>query len=187
MAAMAAGSGPRLVRHIAVVGLMGSGKSSVGSRIAATLGWPMRDSDADIEASQGHTVRELRDTLGTDAMHALESRQLLDALAAPGMSVVCPAASVADDDACLAALGQADVAVVFLTVDPAIAAKRFAPGDHRPWYGSDPVVFLAAQAATRYPRFRSVNPVELATDTNTPDEVAALALAQLAARGVHWA
>jgi hypothetical protein len=29
--------------------------------------------------------------------------------------------------------------------------------------------------------------VELATDTNTPDEVAALALAQLAARGVRWA
>lgn len=177
----------RLVRHVAVVGLMGSGKSSVGSRIAATLGWPMRDSDADIEAQQGHTVRELRASLGTDAMHALESRQLLDALAAPGSSVVCPAASVADDDACLAALARPDVAVVFLTVDPAIAAKRFAPGDHRPWYGADPVVFLAAQAATRYPRFRSFNPVELATDRHTPDEVAARALEQLAARGVRWA
>jgi shikimate kinase len=176
-----------IVRHIAVVGLMGSGKSSVGSRIAATLGWPIRDSDADIEAAEGHTVRELRDSLGTDAMHALEARQLLDALAAPGPSVVCPAAYVADDDACLAALARSEVAVVFLTVSPAVAATRFAPGDHRPWYGSDPVVFLAAQAVTRYPRFRSLNPVELATDTNTPDEVAALALAQLAARGVRWA
>ena len=166
---------------------MGSGKSSVGSRLAAALGWPLRDSDVDIEARDGRTVRELREDLGTDAMHAIEVAHLLSALAAEGSSVICPAAYVADDDACLLALSAPDVAVVFLTTQPEVAARRFTSGGHRPWYGEDPAVFLAEQAARRYPRFRSVNPVELATDNHDADELAALALEQLTARGVRWA
>ena len=92
------------VRHVAVVGMMGSGKTTVGSLLATLLGWPLRDSDADVEAREGRTVRQLRDELGVDAMHGLESRQLLSALADPGPSVVCPAASVVDVGACLGAL-----------------------------------------------------------------------------------
>lgn len=172
------------IRHVAVVGLMGSGKSSAGKRIAAALGWPVRDSDTDIEAREGRTVREIRDERGTEALHAIEVRHLLDALAGPGPSVVCPAAFVAEDDACIAALAGPGVAVVFLAADPAVAAMRFTSGEHRPWYGEDPAVFLAAQAAVRYPRFRSVHPIELSADAPLEDVVAS-ALEGLAARGVR--
>lgn len=176
--------GSATVRHVAVVGLMGSGKTTVGSRMAAMLGWPLRDSDVDIEAREGRTVRELRDELGTDAMHALEARQLLDALADPAPSVVCGAASIADDDACLAALRAPSVFVVFLTVDPALGALRFRAGAHRPWYGDDPARFLAEQAAVRYPRLRSLQPLEIATDRLAPAEIVREAAAALASRGL---
>lgn len=172
------------LQHVAVVGLMGSGKTTVGSRLAALLGWPLRDSDAEIEARLARTVRQLRGELGVDAMHDLEAQQLLDALAEPGPSVVCPAASVADVDACLAALGSPCVFVVFLTVEPTVAAKRFLTGGHRPWYGDDPAVFLARQASVRYPRLRSLHPLEVAADERTPDEVVRLVAATLAERGV---
>lgn len=172
------------VQHVAVVGLMGSGKTTVGSRLAALLGWRLRDSDAEIEARQGRTVRQLRDELGVDAMHQLEARQLLDALAEPGPSVVCPAASVADVDACLVALGRPGVFVVFLTVEPTVAATRFLAGEHRPWYGDDPAAFLARQASLRYPRFRSIHPLEIAADERTPEEIVRLVTASLARRGV---
>ncbi len=172
------------VAHVAVVGLMGAGKTTVGSRLAALLRWPLHDSDVEIEALRGRTVRQLRDELGVDAMHELEARQLLDALAGPGPSVVCPAASVVDVDACLAALRNAAVFVVFLTVAPAVAAGRFLAGEHRPWYGDDPAVFLAQQAAVRYPRIRALDPLEVAADDLTPEEIVRLVAASLAQRGV---
>src|SRR4029079_2295269 len=80
------------VTHVVIVGLMGSGKTTVGRELAARLGWPLRDSDREIEAATGHTVRALRDEIGVDAMHELEARQLLDALSSPGPAVVPPPA-----------------------------------------------------------------------------------------------
>ncbi len=68
------------VRHVVLVGLMGAGKTTVGRRLAARLGWPWHDSDADIEAATGLTVRDLRERDGVEAMHDLEAAQLLHAL-----------------------------------------------------------------------------------------------------------
>lgn len=167
------------IRHIAVVGLMGSGKTTVGARLARHFGRPLRDSDVEIEARQGRTVRQLRDELGVDAMHELEARQLLDALADPTPSVICPAAFVADDARCLEALGDPSVAVVLLTVEPLEAAARFVREDHRPWYGDDPADFLERQGRSRLPRLRALRPIEVATDGHSPDEVAGLAIAAL--------
>lgn len=172
-----------VARHVVVAGLMGSGKSTVGAILAARLGWPMSDSDATIEGMRGMTVRDLRDSIGVEAMHALEARHLLDALAEPGPSVICPAASVVESDACRVALAVADVAVILLVTSPDEAAQRFLTSEHRPWYGSDPRDFLARQAAARYPRYRAVADVELNTDRSTPDELADAALEALSAQG----
>jgi len=173
------------IRHVAVVGLMGSGKTTTGSRLADRLGWPLVDSDAEIEAKRGRTVRELRDELGVEAMHRIEAEEALGALAAPGPSVVCPAASVIDMEACLHALADPSVLLVFLTTDPAVAARRFLTGEHRPWFGDDPETFLARQALTRYPRIRALHPVEIATDVQSPDEIVAQLTDILAQRGVQ--
>lgn len=76
-------SGTSEPRHVAILGLMGSGKSTVGVALADRLGWPLVDSDVVIEASTGQTVREWRERSGTASLHALEADQLRDALAAP--------------------------------------------------------------------------------------------------------
>lgn len=178
------GAAPQGIRHVALVGLMGSGKTTVGRRLAPLLGWPLRDSDVEIEAAEGRTVRELAEALGEDAMHGFEERQLLAALADPHRSVISPAASVADSEACLAALAEPDVFVVFLAASPAVAAQRFRTGRHRPWFGPDPEVFLAEQATTRYPRLRALHPLEIATDDRTPEEIVALIAGRLRAPGV---
>ena len=111
------------VTHVVLVGLMGSGKSTVGRVLAERLGWPMRDSDREIELATGGTVKALRDEIGVDAMHDLEARQLLDALAIPGPAVVSPAASVIDVEACRDALRAPGVAVAFLSSSPAVPAQ----------------------------------------------------------------
>ena len=45
-----------LTRTIALVGMMGVGKSSIGRRLAARLGVPFRDADSEIEAAAGCSI-----------------------------------------------------------------------------------------------------------------------------------
>jgi shikimate kinase len=167
-------------RHVVVVGLMGAGKSAVGRRLARRLGWTWRDSDADIEADTGLTVRELRDREGVDAMHAREARQLLDALAGPGPSVISAAASAVDVPECRAALRAPGVAVVWLRAAPAVLARRFRSRDaHRPEYGDSRETFLAEQAARRDPLFASLDPIVIDINAITAAQAAAQAIEAL--------
>jgi len=160
------------MRHIVLVGLMGSGKTTVGRLVAAELGWPLRDSDTEIEAMEGRTVRELDQTVGTVAMHALEADALLASLASPVPSVVLAAASTIEDETCAAALRDPALLVAWRRISPATAAVRFASRDHRPRFGDDPSTFLAQQAARRNPLFAAVATLTLDAD-ETPDALAA--------------
>jgi shikimate kinase len=170
------------VRHVVIVGLMGSGNTTAGVMVARRLGWPVRDSDTEIEAREGRTVRTIRDERGTEALQELEARHLLDALATPGPSVICPAASVVDREDCLVALADPTIVVAWLAVSPDRAAERFRAGAHRPWYGDDPAEFLARQAAIRDPRFRAVATIALDAGARTPEDLAGAILEHLAAR-----
>ena len=173
------------IHHLVLVGLMGTGKTTTGRILAARLGWPLRDSDAEIEALTGRSVRELRDEVGTDPMHDLEAQALLRAVADAGPDVVCAAASVVDREDCLEALRGDGVAVAWLTVSPEIGARRFTSGAHRPWYGEDPATFLARQAREREPAFQSVDPVIVSTDHREPGAVADAIVAGLEERGIE--
>lgn len=48
-----------LRKTVAMVGMMGAGKTAVGRALAARLGVPFRDSDAEIEAAANMTVQEI--------------------------------------------------------------------------------------------------------------------------------
>jgi shikimate kinase len=170
------------IDHIVVVGLMGAGKSTVGSRLAERLGRVWRDSDRDIQAATGMTVRELFDRDGVDAMHARESAQLLEDLAAPEPSVISAAASVIDDVGCREALVAPGVRIVWLRASPAILAGRFASDAHRPVFGGSPEAFLVDQAERRTPWFDELvrhGAHAIDVDDRTVDEVVERALAAL--------
>ena len=51
-------------RSIVLVGMMGAGKTSVGRRLAARLGLPFVDADAEIEAGARMTVPEIFERFG---------------------------------------------------------------------------------------------------------------------------
>ena len=160
------------MRQVVLVGLMGSGKTTVGRLVATALGWPLRDSDTEIERREGRTVRELDQTVGTVAMHALEAQALLASLASPVPSVVLAAASTIEDEAAVAALRDPALLVAWLRISPATAAARFASRDHRPRFGDDPSTFLAQQAARRDPLFASVATLTLDADDASPEALA---------------
>src|SRR4029450_13513392 len=80
--------------HIVVVGSMAVGKSTVGRGLAARLGRPFRDSDADLGATGGGTGRGLAEREGVEALHRWEAGHLLTALEGSQPAVVAAAASV---------------------------------------------------------------------------------------------
>ncbi len=58
---------------IYLAGFMGSGKNTVGERLAAHLGWTFIDLDRDIETSQGMTIPKIFDTRGEPEFRRLET------------------------------------------------------------------------------------------------------------------
>ena len=169
--------------HVVLTGLMGAGKTTTGQKLAERLGRAWRDSDADIEASTGATVRELREREGVNAMHRREAAQLLDALASSEPNVVSAAASVVDDPDARAAMTRPGVTVIWLHASPEVLASRFESDSHRPAYGPDPEAFLAEQAARREPLVAGIGAHRIDVDGLTPDEVVERTMEALASIG----
>jgi len=68
-------------RSVVLVGMMGAGKSAIGRRLAARLGLPFVDADAEIEMRAGMTIPDYFDKYGEAAFRAGEVRvisRLLD-------------------------------------------------------------------------------------------------------------
>jgi len=59
-----------------LVGFMGCGKSTVGRRLAARLGWDFVDLDTEIEQSAGATIKEVFATAGEAVFRVMEHRAL---------------------------------------------------------------------------------------------------------------
>src|SRR5215471_21013572 len=57
----------KLEKTLVLVGMMGAGKTSVGRRLASTLGVPFRDADAEIELAAGCTINEIFERFGEPA------------------------------------------------------------------------------------------------------------------------
>jgi len=70
-----------MVRHVVLVGLSGTGKSSVGREVALDLGFDLVDTDAEIERRTGRTIPDIFRTDGEPAFRAIESSVMRDALA----------------------------------------------------------------------------------------------------------
>lgn len=127
--------------HLVLVGMMGSGKTTVGRRVAARLGRRLRDSDAEVEARTGRTVREIFETDGEPAFRAEEARALAEALDDPEPAVVAAAGGVVLDPANRDRL-RAGGTVVWLEASPEDLARRVGSRNHRPLLGDDPLVAL---------------------------------------------
>ena len=64
----------RLKRTVALVGMMGAGKSSLGRRLAAKLEVPFRDADSEIEAAAGCSINQIFERYGEAAFRDCERK-----------------------------------------------------------------------------------------------------------------
>ncbi len=162
---------------------MATGKSTVGELVARDLGRRLVDSDAQIEARTGRTVREIWRTDGEAAFRVLEAEALAAALDAPEPSVVAAAGGVVLSAENRERLGADDVDVVWLRADPDTLERRIrASGDtHRPLLDEDPAGMLELMAADRTELYESVADRVVDVDELAPLEVARIIVAGIRA------
>lgn len=141
---------PRPGRTIALVGLMGVGKSSVGRRLAQRIGLPFMDGDEAIEAAAGMTVSEIFAQLGEAEFRAGEARVMRRLLEGPPIVLATGGGAVLDPGT--RGLMRRHATSVWLRAELPVIAARVQRRDTRPLLrGKDPLKALSAMAEVRYP------------------------------------
>lgn len=153
---------------IALIGLSGSGKSTVGPLLAERLGLPHLDVDLVLEQREGRTIREIFDTDGEPYFRALEREITIELLAAPGVLSLGGGApmtrAIAD-----ALDGHP---VVWLRVEPESSAQRIGRDEGRPLLaGQDAVVRLRKMLSERAPTYARLASLAVDTDHASVDSV----------------
>lgn len=137
-------------RTIALVGLMGVGKSSVGRRLAGALGLPFRDADAEVETAAGRSIADIFSDLGEAAFREGERRVISRLLDQEPHVLATGGGAFMNEQT--RALIRSKAISVWLKADLAVLARRVSRKDTRPLLaGKDPLTVLQAQAALRYP------------------------------------
>ena len=134
-------------RHIVLVGLPGSGKTTVGRLAANLLSTAFTDIDETVVAAAGMSVAEVF-RVGKEVQFRRIERAAMDgALAAPS-HVVAPGAGWMVQPGNLAAAAEA--VLVYLKISPQTAAARLAGDQSRPLLqDADPAARLSELLAQR--------------------------------------
>ena len=141
---------PAPTRIIALVGLMGVGKSTVGRRLANRLGLPFVDGDDAIESAARMTVSDIFAQLGEAEFRAGEARVMRRLLEGPPIVLATGGGAVLNPET--RDLMKAHATSVWLRADLKVVAQRVQRRDTRPLLrGKDPLAALSAMAEVRYP------------------------------------
>jgi shikimate kinase len=137
-------------RTIALVGLMGVGKSSVGRRLANALSLPFRDADSEVEAAAGRSIADIFTELGEAAFREGERRVIARLLEGPPHVLATGGGAFMNPET--RKLIKAQAVSVWLKTDLDVLARRVSRKNTRPLIADrDPMEVLSAQAQARYP------------------------------------
>jgi len=122
--------------RVALIGLRGSGKSTLGQRLAKDLGFPFVELSREIEKFAGCSVAEIQALYGQNAYRRYERRALEEAIQIYPEAVIAAPGGIVSDAATFNLL-LAHCTTVWLQADPEDHMKRVtAQGDLRPMAAS---------------------------------------------------
>ncbi len=136
-------------RSVALVGMMGVGKTSVGRRLAAKLGLPFRDGDTEIEQDTGRSVAELFAQEGEAGFRARE-RQAMRRLLTGGPLVLATGGGAFMDAETRRVMRNRAVSV-WLRCDLPLLLRRLDACTDRPLLRGDPAGVLQRLMTQRHP------------------------------------
>lgn len=160
-----------------LVGLPGSGKSTIGRRLAKALGVNIYDTDAGIETEAGRTIADIFATDGEPEFRRIEEsviRQALDdqegVVSLGGGAVLTPGVREA----------LSGHTVVYLEISAAEGIRRTGGSVVRPLLaGPDRAEKYQALMSQRVPLYREVATIKVNTDRKNPGAVVRMIVSRL--------
>lgn len=159
-----------MIRHLYLVGAMGSGKTTVGELVAQRLGMFFTDLDRDVEWMAGQTIAELFAQRGEEAFRRLEHEALARTIVMIDIVVATGGGAVLREDN--RALMRRKGWVIYLRASPETLWRRLQHTTDRPLLRTEsPYETLQAIAQQREPLYQEADWV-IDTDALRPEEVA---------------
>ncbi len=149
-------------RNVFLVGLMGAGKTTVGRALARRLRLPFLDSDHEIEARTGVSVRTIFELEGEIGFRAREAAMIAELSGRPGVVLATGGGAVLDpaNRACLRAHGT----VIYLRARPEDLFRRMRHDRDRPLLQTgDPLGRLRELLEVRRPLYEETAHLTLDT------------------------
>lgn len=156
--------------NIALVGFMGTGKSTVGQIVAAMLHFDFVDTDTLIETVAGKKISDIFSTEGEPRFRLYE-RQVVEKLETARRSVIATGGGLITNPENFASLRR-HALIVCLWATPETILKRVGHQTHRPLLRvDDPLERIRLLLGERAPYYRQAD-VLLSSDFRKPREVA---------------
>ena len=150
-------------RSIVLVGMMGAGKSSIGRRLAARLGIPFADADAEIEEAAGMSIADIFEAHGEPSFRSGEARviaRLLD----HGPQVLATGGGAFINPQTRARIHEKGISV-WLKAEIDVLSRRLRRRNDRPLLKTaDPTATLTDLLAARDPVYGEANVVVVSRD-----------------------
>lgn len=149
---------PAVPCTIALVGLMGAGKSCIGRLLAAALDLPFVDADKEIEAAAGCSIEDIFTTHGEAAFRDGERRVLARLLDEPKMVLATGGGAFMDPE--IRKLIREHAISVWLRADVDLLLRRTARRNNRPLLKrGNPRQILSDLIEKRYPVYAEADVV----------------------------
>ncbi|HEY0604989.1 MAG TPA: 3-dehydroquinate synthase, partial [Herpetosiphonaceae bacterium] len=157
------------MQRIALIGLSGSGKTTVGQLLAQTLGWTYIDTDQLIEAQAQQPITEIITQAGEPAFRRLESQALITALAETNV-VIATGGGIVEDPANRERLRESAFTVWLHAPVSSLVARLVGTTD-RPLLADGPETRLSQMMSRRAPLYAAIADWMLATERLTSAQV----------------
>jgi 3-dehydroquinate synthase len=161
-------------RPVALVGLPGTGKTTLGRRLAARLGWDLYDTDAEIERGTGRSPAQIIDLDGEDAFRRVELATLSELLERPRTAIIACGGGLFGEPAARRRLMEAAWVVALDASDPTLL-ERLGTASDRPLLRGDVGGHLADLRRRRQRAYAEAH-LRIDTGATSPDEAEAAIL-----------
>jgi shikimate kinase len=158
-----------LNRPVALVGMMGSGKTQLGRLLAKTIALPFADTDIEFETAAHMSITDYFAKYGEGAFREDEYK-VLDRLLDGTPKIVACGGGIVTHAGCRALIKERAIGV-WLTASPATLAARCAGNNRRPLLqNGNPQDILSGLLETRQPLYEEVAAFSISTDRSVGDD-----------------